>query len=82
MLFAYCFGMARTDPMRHVLGRDRRAGEIFHMCPGEGCGMRPRPFCPVCLGAGLVDDERLTMWLREQNAAVGPTQLDDARRGI
>jgi hypothetical protein len=32
--------------------------EVTHACPN--CQFNnPRPLCPICLGAGLVSDERL-----------------------
>jgi hypothetical protein len=36
--------------------------DVLHACPEHDIGAVP-PLCPVCLGSGLVDDERLDRWL-------------------
>ncbi len=37
---------------------EARTGTVRHACPA--CVINhPRPFCPVCLGAGLVDVSQL-----------------------
>lgn len=39
-----------------------RAGARLHACPCCDIG-RPGGFCQVCLGTGLVDDERLDRYM-------------------
>jgi hypothetical protein len=46
---------------RHALGHGVPQ-EIRHMCPAEGCGNPPSPFCQVCLGVGTVTEDRLARW--------------------
>lgn len=51
-----------------IPGLSERAGEITHMCPEGDCmhveaGVyKPNPFCPVCLGAGIITSERLARY--------------------
>lgn len=40
-----------------------------HACPQCPLGA-PAPFCAVCLGAGIVDGDRLGRWQREQNSRI------------
>jgi ribosomal protein L37AE/L43A len=39
-----------------------------HMCPA--CGLPPRPFCPTCLGAGVVTGLQLQIWQTQENARI------------
>lgn len=43
---------------QHVRGE--RVDQVLHMCPE--CGIHPRAFCPTCLGAGVVTEQRLAQW--------------------
>jgi hypothetical protein len=38
--------------------------QVRHLCPE--CGIHTQAFCPVCLGGGLVDTDRLARWERDQ----------------
>jgi hypothetical protein len=44
-----------------------RLDNVNHACPEHGLANVP-PFCPVCLGSGIVSEARLAQWQREENA--------------
>lgn len=42
---------------------------VEHACPE--CGLiEVKPFCPVCLGTGMVDAQRLSRWQADQNRLI------------
>ena len=53
---------------RHLLGA--HAGQhpdVLQACPRCGLGV-PEPFCPCCLGGGLVTNDRLDRYLMTQTS--------------
>lgn len=52
---------------QHVYGA--RVDSVRHMCPE--CGNPPNPFCPVCLGAGSITEDRLERWQLAQLREAG-----------
>lgn len=57
------FGGAPLGQPAHQLGEHPPRPDVRHMCPE--CGNPPKPFCPVCLGLGHIDETRLARWQRE-----------------
>lgn len=53
----------------HPLGVDDRRDGVRHMCPE--CGWPAKPFCETCLGAGVVDENRLYRWQNQHLAEAG-----------
>jgi len=54
-----------TEIGQHPKGQ--RADHLGHACPDCPFG-HPNPFCPTCLGAGLITTARLAQWQREHLA--------------
>jgi hypothetical protein len=53
---------------RHALGLPAQRDEIRHGCPE--CFPARRPFCPVCLGVGNVSNDRLSLYLAQQEREI------------
>jgi len=56
----HLFGTAGVEA--EPLIEDAPAGEVLYACPECDIG-RPAPLCLVCLGAGVVDAQRLDRWV-------------------